>query len=87
MDIVDVSHPRPRTTHRPVAPSVFDAQFFEAAEVVISMQQVTASFLQRRLRIGQSHAGNLVDLLHVAGIVGEGNQVLVQNTRYLERFR
>lgn len=47
-----------------------DALFDEAMKLVILHQQGSASLLQRRLRVGYSRAGRLIDELEEAGIVG-----------------
>jgi len=47
-----------------------DALFNEAMKLVILHQQGSASLLQRRLKVGYSRAGRLIDELEEAGIVG-----------------
>lgn len=47
-----------------------DALFNEARKLVIMHQQGSASLLQRRLKVGYSRAGRLIDELEEAGIVG-----------------
>ncbi len=47
-----------------------DDLFEEAARLVVRERQASASFLQRRLRVGFSRAARLVDLLEREGIVG-----------------
>ena len=47
-----------------------DALFDEALKLVILHQQGSASLLQRRLKVGYSRAGRLIDELEDAGIVG-----------------
>jgi len=47
-----------------------DALYDEAMKLVILHQQGSASLLQRRLRVGYSRAGRLIDELEEAGIVG-----------------
>jgi len=47
-----------------------DELFDEAARIVIHAEQGSVSLLQRRLRVGYSRAGRLLDLLEDAGIVG-----------------
>ncbi|MDR1471001.1 MAG: DNA translocase FtsK [Synergistaceae bacterium] len=47
-----------------------DALFGEAVKVVVSTGMASASGLQRRLRIGFTRAGRLVDMMEAAGIVG-----------------
>ncbi|MCL1873099.1 MAG: DNA translocase FtsK [Clostridiales bacterium] len=46
-----------------------DALFWEAAQLVIRTGQASASFLQRRLRIGNPRASRLIDILEQKGIV------------------
>lgn len=47
-----------------------DPLYDEAMKLVILHQQGSASLLQRRLRVGYSRAGRLIDELEEAGIVG-----------------
>ena len=47
-----------------------DALFDEAARLVVAQQQASASFLQRRLRIGFSRAARLIDIMEQEGILG-----------------
>ena len=59
-----------------------DKLFKEAAEVIVTAQQGSASLLQRKLKLGYNRAGRLIDQLEAAGIVGpfEGSkarQVLI----------
>lgn len=46
-----------------------DAMFYEAADVVVSSGQASASFLQRRMSIGYARAGRLIDQLQSHGVV------------------
>jgi DNA segregation ATPase FtsK/SpoIIIE, S-DNA-T family len=46
-----------------------DDMFFEAAEVVISTGQASASYLQRKMSIGYARAGRLIDQLQRHGVV------------------
>lgn len=47
-----------------------DELFDEAKDLVIKAGKASASYLQRRLRIGYARAARLIDLLEDAGIVG-----------------
>lgn len=51
-------------------PSERDPMFREAAEVIVTAQQGSASLLQRKLKLGYNRAGRLIDQLEAAGIVG-----------------
>ena len=50
-----------------------DNMFFDAAEVVVTTGQASASFLQRRLSIGYARAGRLIDQLEVKEVVSPPN--------------
>lgn len=68
-----------------------DSMFREAAEVIVTAQQGSASLLQRKLKLGYNRAGRLIDQLEAAGIVGpfEGSKarsVLIQDLTSLEQF-
>ncbi len=68
-----------------------DSLFEEAARVVVSTQQGSASMLQRKLKLGYNRAGRLVDQLEAAGIIGpfEGSKarkVLISDEVSLEQF-
>jgi S-DNA-T family DNA segregation ATPase FtsK/SpoIIIE len=47
-----------------------DSLFRDAAEIIVSAQQGSASLLQRKLKLGYNRAGRLIDQLEAAGIVG-----------------
>ena len=47
-----------------------DPEFEKALAVVVSTQKASASFLQRKLRIGYNKAARIIDELHAAGVVG-----------------
>lgn len=70
-----------------------DAKFLEAAEVIVTAQQGSASLLQRKLKLGYNRAGRIIDQLEAAGIVGpfQGSKArdvlitdLVELNRHLE---
>ena len=66
-----------------------DSMFNEAARVIVSNQQGSASLLQRKLKLGYNRAGRLIDQMEEAGIVGpfEGSkprQVLISDLNSLE---
>ncbi|WP_299682534.1 DNA translocase FtsK [uncultured Tenacibaculum sp.] len=68
-----------------------DKLFKDAAEVIVTAQQGSASLLQRKLKLGYNRAGRLIDQLEAAGIVGpfEGSkarQVLVPDLIALEQL-
>ncbi|WP_421802628.1 DNA translocase FtsK [Flagellimonas sp.] len=68
-----------------------DAMFRDAAEVIVTAQQGSASLIQRKLKLGYNRAGRIIDQLEAAGIVGpfEGSkarQVLVPDMYSLEQL-
>ncbi len=68
-----------------------DKLFREAAEVIVTAQQGSASLLQRKLKLGYNRAGRIIDQLEAAGIVGpfEGSkarQVLVNDLAALDQL-
>tara|TARA_B100000575_G_scaffold201924_1_gene163658 strand:- start:27539 stop:29785 length:2247 start_codon:yes stop_codon:yes gene_type:complete len=68
-----------------------DPIFNEAARVIVTNQQGSASLLQRKLKLGYNRAGRLIDQMEDAGIVGpfEGSkprQVLISDLNSLENI-
>ncbi len=64
-----------------------DAFFEEAKQTVIDSGKASASFLQRKLRVGYARAAGLLDELEEAGIVGPANgskprEILVNREQY-----
>jgi len=72
-------------------PSERDSLFNDAAHIVVSTQQGSASLLQRKLKLGYNRAGRIVDQLEAAGIIGpfEGSkarEVKIKDILSLEQF-
>ena len=68
-----------------------DKMFDDAAKLVVQFQQGSASFLQRKLKLGYNRAGRIVDQLEAAGFIGpfEGSkarEVLVKDMAQLEEI-
>jgi S-DNA-T family DNA segregation ATPase FtsK/SpoIIIE len=68
-----------------------DSLFREAAEIIVTAQQGSASLLQRKLKLGYNRAGRLIDQLEAAGIVGpfEGSKarnVTISDLAALDQF-
>ena len=62
-----------------------DELLYEAAKIILTSQQASISLLQRKLRVGHSRAGRLIDELESLGIISEHNgrkprDVLVDNS-------
>lgn len=68
-----------------------DDLFYDALRVVVDAGQASASLLQRKLRIGYSRAGRLIDMMESRGLIGgadgsRAREVLI-NGRQLEELR
>ncbi|HEU4716934.1 MAG TPA: DNA translocase FtsK, partial [Bacteroidia bacterium] len=68
-----------------------DPLFEEAARIIVTHQQGSASLLQRKLKLGYNRAGRIIDQLEAAGIIGpfEGSKardVLVKDPMALEEI-
>jgi S-DNA-T family DNA segregation ATPase FtsK/SpoIIIE len=50
-----------------------DLLYDQAKKIVIDARKASASFLQRRLRIGYARAARLIDILEERGVVGAGD--------------
>jgi len=72
-------------------PADRDDFFEEAARMVVSHQQGSASLLQRKLKLGYNRAGRIIDQLEAAGIIGpfkgsKAREVLVKDPASLEQL-
>ncbi|TAL63361.1 MAG: DNA translocase FtsK [Bacteroidetes bacterium] len=72
-------------------PSERDSFFAEAARIVVTHQQGSASLLQRKLKLGYNRAGRIVDQLESAGIIGpfkgsKAREVLIKDPASLEQL-
>jgi S-DNA-T family DNA segregation ATPase FtsK/SpoIIIE len=68
-----------------------DSMFADAARIVVTSQQGSASLLQRKLKLGYNRAGRLVDQLEGMGIIGpfqgsKAREVLYSDIVALEEF-
>ncbi len=68
-----------------------DKMFDDAAKLVVQFQQGSASFLQRKLKLGYNRAGRIVDQLEAAGIIGQfegskAREVLCKDFAQLEQI-
>ena len=68
-----------------------DSFFAEAARIVVTHQQGSASLLQRKLKLGYNRAGRIVDQLEAAGIIGpfkgsKAREVLIKDPAALEQL-
>lgn len=68
-----------------------DSLFEEAARIIVTHQQGSASLLQRKLKIGYNRAGRIIDQLEASGIIGpfdgsKARQVLIPDQISLEQL-
>lgn len=68
-----------------------DSLFEEAAQILVTHQQGSASLLQRKLKIGYNRAGRIVDQMEMMGIIGasrgsKAREVLIPDLVALENF-
>ena len=69
-----------------------DPMFEEAVELILVTGQASASYLQRKLKLGYARAARIIDQMESEGIVGqpEGSkprEILVEPHSYLKRMR
>jgi len=68
-----------------------DSLFEEAAKILVTHQQGSASLLQRKLKIGYNRAGRIIDQMEACGIIGpfkgsKAREVLISDLVSLELF-
>lgn len=68
-----------------------DSMFADAARIVITHQQGSASLLQRKLKLGYNRAGRIIDQLEAHGIIGpfkgsKAREVLISDLVALEEI-
>jgi S-DNA-T family DNA segregation ATPase FtsK/SpoIIIE len=72
-------------------PDLDDELFEDALRLIVHTRQASTSFLQRRLKVGYSRAGRLMDLLERAGAVtpqdGSKTREVLADESFLDRWR
>ncbi len=68
-----------------------DALFEEAAKILVTHQQGSASLLQRKLKIGYNRAGRIIDQMEAMGVIGpfkgsKAREVLIPDLIALDEF-
>jgi S-DNA-T family DNA segregation ATPase FtsK/SpoIIIE len=68
-----------------------DSLFDEAAQIIVTHQQGSASLLQRKLKIGYNRAGRIVDQMETLGMLGQSRgskprEVLIPDLVALDQF-
>jgi S-DNA-T family DNA segregation ATPase FtsK/SpoIIIE len=68
-----------------------DANFVEAARIIVTHQQGSASLLQRKLKLGYNRAGRIVDQLESHNIIGpfkgsKAREVVVPDLQALDEY-
>lgn len=69
-----------------------DELFDKAVELILSTGQASASYLQRKLRLGYARAARIIDQMEQEGIVGPSKgskprEILISTEAYLEKTR
>src|SRR3990167_4742595 len=70
--ITSVSSPDSQINFEDFDSDVDDELYEEAEKLVIEANKASASYLQRRLKIGYARAARLLDMLEENGIIGQG---------------
>jgi S-DNA-T family DNA segregation ATPase FtsK/SpoIIIE len=68
-----------------------DVLFEDAAQIIVTHQQGSASLLQRKLKIGYNRAGRIVDQMEMLGLIGpsrgsKSREVLIPDLVVLDQF-
>ena len=68
-----------------------DVLFEDAAKILITHQQGSASLLQRKLKIGYNRAGRIIDQMEALGVIGpfkgsKAREVLIPDLVALDQF-
>jgi S-DNA-T family DNA segregation ATPase FtsK/SpoIIIE len=68
-----------------------DANFVEAARIIVTHQQGSASLLQRKLKLGYNRAGRIVDQLEAHNIIGpfkgsKAREVVIPDLQALDEY-
>ncbi len=66
-----------------------DERYGEAVQLVMTTGQASASYLQRRLKLGYARAARIIDQMHAEGLIGEPDgskprEILVDRKAYLK---
>ena len=62
-----------------------DSLYEEAKKIVVETRKASASFLQRRLRIGYARAARLLDMLEEEGVIGPGEGAKAREVYFKEK--
>lgn len=74
-----------------IEPGERDSLYEEAARILVTHQQGSASLLQRKLKIGYNRAGRIIDQMEATGVIGpfkgsKAREVLFSDLTSLEIF-
>jgi S-DNA-T family DNA segregation ATPase FtsK/SpoIIIE len=66
-----------------------DERYNEAVQLIMTTGQASASYLQRRLKLGYARAARIIDQMHAEGLIGEPDgskprEILVDRKTYLK---
>jgi hypothetical protein len=63
-----------------------DPIFIEAAKIIVLHQDASTSLLQRKLKLGYSHAGVLMNQLESAGVISKSRELLIKDSDSLSEL-